>query len=166
MKPVGWKKAKYYSPQLHEEIGMTALSRRAWLPLNAAFIIAVCTFGMDSSLVFAAGIPVTLTGDQEVPPIKSKGSGSGTITIGADHTVSGSIITTGIAGTMAHIHEAPPGKSGPVVIPLTKDGNTYTVPPDAKLSDAQYTSLLAGNLYVNVHTAAHPDGEIRGQLKP
>ena len=145
---------------------MTAFSRRAWLLLNATFIMAVCTFGMYSNTAVAAAIQVTLTGDQEVPPVKSKGSGSGSITIGEDHTVSGSITTKGIAGTMAHIHEAPPGKSGPVVIPLTKNGNTYTVPPDAKLSDAQYASFLAGNLYVNVHTDAYPNGEIRGQLHP
>lgn len=145
---------------------MTAFSRRAGLLLKATFIMVVCTFGMYSSTAVAAAVQVTLTGDQEVPPVKSQGSGSGSITIGKDHTVSGSITTKGIAGTMAHIHEAPPGKSGPVAIPLTKNGNTYTVPPDAKLSDAQYASFLAGNLYVNVHTEAHPDGEIRGQLKP
>ena len=145
---------------------MTAFSRRAWLPLGAVLIMAVCTLSTYSSTAVAAGIQVTLTGDQEVPPVKSQGSGSGTITIGADHTVSGSITTKGIAGTMAHIHEAPPGKSGPVVIPLTKKEDTYTVPADAKLSDAQYASFRAGNLYVNVHTEAHPDGEIRGQLKP
>ena len=136
------------------------------MPLGAVLILAVWTFGTDVSTAVAADIQVTLTGDQEVPPVKSQGSGNGTLTIGADYTVSGRITTTGIAGTAAHIHEAPPGKSGPVVIPLTKKGDTYTVPADAKLSDEQYASFLAGNLYVNVHTAAHPDGEIRGQLKP
>ena len=145
---------------------MTAFSRRAWLPLSAALIIAVCTFGTYSSTAVAAGIKVTLTGDQEVPPVKSTGSGSGTITIGVDHAVSGSITITGITGTAAHIHEAATGKNGPVIIPLTKNGDTYTVPADAKLSDAQYASFQAGNLYINVHTAAHPGGEIRGQLKP
>src|SRR5512143_2470841 len=148
-----------------EEMSMTAFFRRAWLLLKETFIMVVGTFGIYSSTAVAAAIQVTLTGDQEVPPVKSKGSGSGSITVGADHTVSGSITTTGIAGTAAHIHEAPSGKSGPVVIPLTKEGDTYTVPPAAKLSEAQYESYLAGNLYVNVHTEAHPDGELRGQLK-
>jgi len=49
---------------------------------------------------------------------------------------------------------------------LTKNGDTYTVPAGAKLSEAQYASFQAGNLYVNVHTAANPGGELRGQLKP
>ena len=146
---------------------MNTFSRSTWLPLSAALIIAVvCTFGTYSNTAVAAGVKVTLTGDQEVPPVKSKGSGSGTITIGTDKSVSGSVTTTGIAGTAAHIHEAAAGKNGPVIIPLTKNGDTYTVPAGSKLSDAQYASFQAGNLYVNVHTAAHTGGEIRGQLKP
>ena len=145
---------------------MNAFSRTAWLPLSAALIIAVCMFGTYSNTAVAAGVKVTLTGDQEVPPVKSTGSGSGTIIIGADKSVSGSVTTTGIAGNAAHIHEAAAGKNGPVIIPLIKNGDTYTVPAGSKLSDAQYASFQGGNLYVNVHTAANPNGEIRGQLKP
>ena len=74
--------------------------------------------------------------------------------------------TTGIAGTAAHIHEAPSGKNGPVIIPLTKNGDTYAVAAGAMLTDAQFASFQAGNLYVNVHTTANPGGELRGQLKP
>ena len=134
------------------------ISKQAWLPLGAAMIFAMSAF--------AADIKVTLTGDQEVPPVKSGGTGTGTISIGGDRSVSGSVTTTGIAGTAAHIHEAAIGKNGPVVIPLTKNGNTYSVPAGAKLTDAQLTSFKAGNLYVNVHTAANAGGEIRAQLKP
>lgn len=72
----------------------------------------------------------------------------------------------GIAGTAAHIHEAAAGKNGPVIIPLTKNGDTYAVPAGAKLTDEQFASFQAGNLYVNVHTAVNPGGEMRAQLKP
>jgi len=109
---------------------------------------------------------VTLTGDQEVPPVKSAGTGSGVIIIGAGGSVSGSVTTTGIAGTAAHIHEAAAGKNGPVIVPLTKNGDTYSAPSGAMLTEAQFASFQAGNLYVNVHTAANPGGELRGQLKP
>ena len=64
------------------------------------------------------------------------------------------------------MHEAAPGENGPVIVPLTKGENIYEVPAGAKLTGAQFASFQAGNLYVNVHTAANPGGEIRGQLKP
>jgi hypothetical protein len=112
-------------------------------------------------------VKVTLTGDQEVPPVMTAASGSGEITIMADHTVTGSITTTGITSTASHIHEGPPDKVSPVIIPLKKTGdNTYVVPEGAKLTDAQYASYKAGNLYVNVHSAKYPVGEIRGRLMP
>lgn len=118
-------------------------------------------------------VKVNLTGDQEVPAVKTSASGTGTITIAPDKTVSGQITTSGLEGTVAHIHDSMPGqtmcgaKNGPVIIPLTKGpDNTWSVPPGSKLSDAQYESFKAGNLYVNVHSAAHKGGEICAQLKP
>lgn len=115
----------------------------------------------------AADIKVTLSGDQEVPAVKTSATGSGTISVGDDKSVKGSVRTTGVVGTMAHIHEAAPGKNGPVAIPLMKAAdNQWSVPAGAKFSDAQYENYKAGNMYVNVHSDAHPDGEIRGQLKP
>jgi hypothetical protein len=152
----------------HKEFPMyiDKISRQAWLPLGAALIFAISAFGSYSSIATAADIKVTLAGDQEVPPVKTAGTGTGTITIGADKSVSGSITTTGIAGTAAHIHEAAAGANGPVIIPLTKTGDTYAVPAGAKLTDTQFASFQAGKLYVNAHTAANPGGEIRAQLKP
>ena len=94
-------------------------------------------------------------------------SGTGTITVNDDKSVSGSVMTKGINASAAHIHEGAKGKNGPVIIPLTKSGdNTFTVPAGTKLTDAQMESLKSGNLYVNVHSAANPGGEIRAQLGP
>ena len=115
----------------------------------------------------AKDVAVSLTGDQEVPAVTSAAKGTGKITIGDDKSVSGSIKTTGIMGVAAHIHEAPAGKNGPPVITLEKKGdNEWAVPAGSKLTDAQYESFKAGNLYVNVHSAEHKGGEIRTQLKP
>lgn len=109
---------------------------------------------------------VTLSGAEEVPPVATSGSGRGSITISDDGAVSGSVTTTGVPGTAAHIHMGAKGQNGGVIIPLTKSGDTYTVPAAAKLTDAQMAAFKAGNLYVNVHTAANKGGEVRGQLQP
>ena len=115
----------------------------------------------------AEDVQVTLSGSQEVPPVTSSGTGKGTITIKDDKTVSGSVTTSGVTGTMAHIHNGAAGKNGPVVIPLSKSGdNGWMVPAGVKLTDAQYKAFKDGDLYVNVHSAQHQGGEVRGQLKP
>ena len=120
-----------------------------------------------SGVALAADVKVSLSGDQEVPAVKTAASGSGTITVNADKTVSGKIITQGVTGVAAHIHDGEMGKNGPVAVPLAKDGDgQWAVPAGAKLTDAQYAAFEKGGMYVNVHSAAHPDGEIRGQLKP
>lgn len=122
---------------------------------------------LAAGLASAEDVAVSLSGDQEVPAVTTSAKGTGKITIADDKSVSGSIETTGMMGTAAHIHEAPPGQNGKPVITLEKKGdNEWVVPAGAKLTDAQYTSFKAGNLYVNVHSAAHKGGEIRTQLKP
>lgn len=115
----------------------------------------------------AQEVTVALTGDQEVPAVTTQAKGAGKITIAGDKGVTGSIKTTGVAGTAAHIHEAPAGKNGPPIITLEKKGDDeWAVPAGAKLTDAQYEAFKAGNLYVNVHSAQNRGGEIRTQLKP
>lgn len=116
---------------------------------------------------FARDISLTLSGDQQVPPVKTQGSGKGTLTVGADGTLSGEVTTTGTKGTMAHIHEGGPGENGPVRIPLKQEGEgKWVVPAGTKLDEKQQEALKAGRLYVNVHTAEHKGGELRGQIKP
>ncbi len=132
-----------------------------------AMTLMAALFGTGIGLANAAASHVTLSGAEEVPPVQSSGKGSGTITVNDDMTVSGSVKTTGIQGTMAHIHEGAPGKNGGVAVPLEKKGEgEWAVPAGAKLSAAQYKAYKAGDLYVNVHTDANKGGEIRGQLKP
>ncbi|MEO6353833.1 MAG: CHRD domain-containing protein [Oxalobacteraceae bacterium] len=112
-------------------------------------------------------LAITLDGRQEVPPVSTSATGKGMISVSADKSVSGSIMTTGIDGKAAHIHDGAAGTNGKVIIALAKGANNgWVVPTGAMLSDVQYASYMAGNLYVNVHSAAHPDGEIRGQLAP
>ena len=120
------------------------------------------------SLASAKDEKITLSGAQEVPAVTTDAKGEGMIKIGMDKSVSGKITTTGIEGTMGHIHEgAAPGQNGPPIITLEKaaDGS-WTVPAGSKLTDEQYDAFKAGKLYVNIHSAAHKGGEIRAPLKP
>lgn len=117
------------------------------------------------STTTSSGSNVVLDGRHEMPAVSTSATGRGTITILMDRSVSGSVVTSGIAATAAHIHMAPAGQNGPVIVPLTKTGdNVWSVPAGIRLTDAQYEQFKQGNLYVNVHSAAHPNGEIRGQL--
>ncbi len=148
---------------------MNTLLQKFWPSLAAVFTMALVISAGCSTMSTEPneGTKVKLTGDQEVPPVKTAASGNGAFVISPDKSVSGSITTTGIDATAAHIHEGPAGKNGPVIIPLTKGAdNKWSVAAGAKLTDAQYASYQAGNLYVNVHSAANKGGEIRGQLKP
>jgi hypothetical protein len=141
--------------------------KSVWRGLCAVLVVAICMFGTQES--FAIGPPgaLALTGDDEVPAVKTSATGSGSITLGADKSVKGSVTTSNIAATAAHIHIGAAGANGPVIIPLTKKGdNEWIVPEGVKLSDDQFQSYNAGNLYVNVHSAAYPGGEIRAQIKP
>lgn len=115
----------------------------------------------------AMGADVKLSGSNEVPPVQSSAMGTGSIVVADDGSVSGSVKTTGIAGTAAHIHTGAKGHNGGVVVPLVKGANgEWTVPAGAKLNADQLRSYRAGELYVNVHSDAHKDGEIRAQLSP
>ncbi len=115
----------------------------------------------------AAAADLKLSGDSEVPPVKTMASGIATIAVAADGAVTGSVKTMGVAGTAAHIHMGAAGKNGPVIIPLTKGADAeWSVPPGAKLTEEQMKSFKSGDLYVNVHSEANKGGEIRAQLTP
>jgi CHRD domain-containing protein len=114
----------------------------------------------------SGAIKVNLSGAEEVPPVTASGSGSGSFRVSEDGTLSGSVTTKDVEGTMAHIHRAAKGQNGPIIVPLDKKGDTYSVPAGRKLTPQQMDDLKAGNLYVNVHTNRNKGGEVRGQLQP
>ena len=137
------------------------------LLVTAGFLTA-CTqmSNMMHSDSKSAAEEVSLTGSNEVPPVTSPASGSGHVTVNADHSVSARIVVKDMTATAAHIHMAAPGSNGPVIVPFVKQGdNTFVAPDGAKMSEEQYRAYKSGNTYVNVHSAKNPGGEIRAQLK-
>ena len=126
-----------------------------------------CSVMLSVSSAYATETKVNLVGSEETPAVKTSAQGSGSIIVNKDRTVSGMVMTTGLAGTMAHIHLGAEGKKGPPIITLVKSGDgSWAVPSGSILTEDQYASYKAGNLYVNVHSVENKDGEIRGQLKP
>ena len=114
----------------------------------------------------SGAVSVSLSGAEEVPPVKTSATGSGSFRLAEDGTITGSVTTKDVAGTAAHIHLGAKGKNGPVIVPLAKNGDTYSVPAGRKLTEAQVKAFKQGELYVNVHSARHRGGEVRAQIVP
>ena len=106
-----------------------------------------------------------ITGDQEVPPTGSAARGSGTFMVNADRTITYDVQTSGITATDAHIHTGPAGVSGGILFPLS-GGPTSWSGTTAAMTEAQFEDFQASGMYVNIHSAAFPGGEIRGQIVP
>jgi hypothetical protein len=109
----------------------------------------------------------SLDGAQETPPTTTTGFGASAVTVDpTSGKVRGFILTNGLVSpTAAHIHSAARGTPGGILVPLTGGPDVWVVPDSAApLTVAQVADFVAGNLYVNVHTTANPNGEIRGQL--
>jgi hypothetical protein len=148
---------------------MRVLANHALAAVFTSLLLAACG-GSDSPS--SATMPslltrtTTLNGAQETPAVTTAASGSAFFTVDmATGALQGTVSTTGINASAAHIHEGAVGVPAPVIIPLTQGtAGTWTVPPGTTLTATQLESLRNGNLYVNVHTAANPNGEIRGQI--
>ena len=108
-----------------------------------------------------------LTGAQEVPPVTTQGKGSAEVTFDpASKKVSWTVTYSGLSGpaTAAHFHgSAEPGKNAGVAVPIPNQAKS-PVTGSANFTDAQAADLQAGRYYINIHTAANPSGEIRGQV--
>jgi hypothetical protein len=144
-------------------IAMRIAHPSTWLALAAAALL----YSVSAAAATTDEIKVVLSGAQEIPPVTTSATGTGTVGVAPDKSVRGSVIITGMTVTAAHIHEGEAGKNGPIIIPLTQTAdNIWAVPEGAKLTDAQFESFKAGKLYYNVHSAAYRGGEIRGQIKP
>ena len=129
-------------------------------------------------LTTGVGFTVLLDGDQEVPAVATAGRGAGSVVLNAERKDIAYTITyfdlTGPLSIGGHFHAAPAGTNGPVVRNIagasdpasaTIADNWSTTSASQPLTRALVDSLLAGHIYANFHTTAHPGGEIRGQVR-
>src|ERR1700684_1520970 len=116
---------------------------------------------------FAEKMKATLDGKSEVPPNASTGTGTADVDYdAATKKLTWKLTYSGLSGpaTAAHFHGPPEaGKNAGVAVAIPNAG-TSPAEGSATLTDAQAADLTAGKYYVNVHTAANPGGEIRGQV--
>jgi len=143
------------------------ISRRAALALGA-----LASTGAIARAANPVSFTVPLTGQQQVPPVQTNGSGTANLTYNPDiRLVTWDITYQNLSSpvTMAHFHgPAPEGKNAGVLIWLSQKGEPVSSPirGSTTLSPDDAKMFMAGDMYINVHTKDHPAGEIRGQVKP
>ena len=144
------------------------------LGMGAAGLLVACAAGQ------AAAAPVMLGGSNEVPPVTTQASGIADVSIVTFkcppatssaincYTVVGTVTTSGINPTAVHVHKGAAGQNGPVVVPLRARAGTnnaiWDVEAGTTVGQDVFEAWWNGQLYVNVHSAANPNGEIRGQV--
>jgi hypothetical protein len=145
--------------------------RSLWAGLGALALLTACSTAPPH-------YKTALTGEKEVPPVSTPAAGLSDISVRPGRCPSagsssdcimlvGTVQTTGVVGTAAHVHEGAVGQNGPVIVTLVKTGtDVWSVPLGTTLTDAQYKAYLDGRLYVNVHSDANKGGEVRAQLRP
>jgi hypothetical protein len=120
------------------------------------------------TMASGAGFAVLLDGSQEVPPVTTSASGTASVILNPDATVTFDETVTGMTPTAAHFHNGAAGAAGGVVKNTTLTNNTTSgtwssTDATQPLTDILLRELIKGRLYLNVHSSTNPGGEIRGQ---
>ncbi len=140
---------------------------RSVLALGAAAALGGCAGMLGAKSSSVVNLSAHLSGRHEVPPNDRPGTGMAEAQYNKETGILTYKVTySGLSGpvTGAHIHgPASPTANAGIVVPFTNVTQS-PISGQAKLTDAQASQLLSGLWYVNLHTAAHPPGEIRGQL--
>jgi CHRD domain len=143
-----------------------SMTRTALVTLALGASVAFTTSAFTTS-ASAEQMKAMLDGKSENPPNATTGKGEADINYDpATKKLSWKLTYSGLTGpaTAAHFHgPAEPGKNAGVAVAIP-NATTSPVEGSATLTDAQAADLEAGKYYVNIHTAANPGGEIRGQV--
>jgi hypothetical protein len=155
--------------------------------LCGAAVAAALLFSATPSFAQVVNMAATLGGGEETPAPGLLTGAVGTATVSVDSAAEEIAVTLNLfnfsTGTTAgHIHVAPKGVAGPVVINFPiPTGRTGDLPLSFRVGAAAFVprpeigiatfqdaiqAIVGGGAYVNIHTSANPAGEIRGQLVP
>jgi len=133
----------------------------------AVLLLAGC--GIAPPTEVPALYEASLDGSQEVPAVAAPGRGQARVDVDGQGVLRWTVAFEGLSGpvTGAHVHgPAGPGQNAPILLPLAVTPGAASFSGQARISPEQRTQLESGQWYVNLHTSAHPGGEIRGQLRP
>lgn len=130
------------------------------------------TFALGAAVAFAGPafadkMKATLDGKAEVPAGTSAGKGTAELDYdAATKKLTWKLTYSGLSGpaTAAHFHGPAAASANAGVAVAIPNAGTSPVAGSATLTDAQAADLMAGKYYINIHTAANPAGEIRGQV--
>jgi hypothetical protein len=132
----------------------------------AAVACVACLTAVSPAQSEMMSLKADLKGSSEVPPNTVTASGAVTLTYDTASKQlawKGTLAGLTAAPTAAHFHgPAEPGKNAGVQVAIPNPGTSFE--GSALLTDGQAADLLNGRIYVNIHTAAHPGGEVRGQV--
>ena len=133
--------------------------------LTAVAAAGLVSFGAHAQ---PAQFHAALSGASEVPPNNTEGTGNVSATLDKSAgTLSYEITYQGLSGapTAMHFHgPAGAGQNSGVQVPIAPPLASPVKGTTGKLTDQQIQQLTGGQWYVNIHTKAHPGGELRGQL--
>jgi hypothetical protein len=139
-------------------------------------MMRIAALALCLSLAAAAGAPsafaqevhftATLNGASQVPPKAVPGTGDATVTLDRNtKTLTWVVDYRGLTGPAqaAHFHgPAGPDANAGIVVPMPVSPSPMK--GSAQLTDPQIAEVMSGRWYINIHTAANPAGEIRGQV--
>jgi len=142
---------------------MTGFLRTGAVALTVGAALAFASSAFAETVTYKAALKAA----SEVPPTTSMGTGTADVTFDTvSKKLTYTITYSGLTGpaTAAHFHNpAAATENAPATVPLS-GALASPVKGEATLTDAQAADLAAGKMYFNIHTAANPGGEIRGQV--